>query len=218
MNKLILAAALLAASTTTQAASFDGNLLASYVKADSNTFEGFREAFRVRLNFRLKDSIAKELQLRRTEEDIFAEKAGKAKQKASVRNDESKGVWADDQLTEDEEDLADIEGEQTVSFHETVAKHDDEALLEQSSYDPSMFDGVNDFIERMDIDRLLKKHVPDNRKRLVFRLFMDDVPFKTKRKTTTLSIADAMEIDESTARAWVKEVQETLREQVRRAS
>ncbi|MCD2453372.1 hypothetical protein GO003_023610 [Methylicorpusculum oleiharenae] len=187
-------------------------------KPNSSDGAGFREAFHARLSFRIKDALAKEVQLRRTEEDILAEKADKAKIKASTRNDEPKSLGADDQLIEDEEDLIELDGERIVSFHEPVVNYDDETLQEQTSYDPSMFDGVNDFIDQMDVDRLLKKHVPDERKRLAFRLFMDDVPYKTKRIATTHSIAEAMGVDESTARAWVKEVQETLREQVRRSS
>jgi hypothetical protein len=173
---------------------------------------GFRDAFHARLNFRLKDAIATEVRQRRTEEDILAKKTGKAKKKAVVQRDESA-----EGLTEDEEDLAVLEGERTVSFHETIVNHDDDAPPEQATYDPSLFDGVNDFIDQLDVDRLLKKHVPDERKRLAFRLFMDDLPYKTKRRATTHSIADALEIDESTARAWIKEVSGILRKQVRRS-
>jgi hypothetical protein len=186
-------------------------------KPNSSDGTGFREAFHARLCFRLKDAIAKEVQLRRTEEDILAEKVDKAKKKASARNDESKGVGADDPLIEDEEYLAELDGERIVSFHKPVVNQNAEALPEQASYDPSLFDGVNGFIEQMDVDHLLKKHVPDERKRLAFRLFMDDVPYKTKRNAITHSIEDAMGIDESTARAWVKEVKEILKEQVRRS-
>ena len=186
-------------------------------KPKSSDGIGFREAFHARLNFKLLSAIKDEVRLRRTEEDILAEKADKARKKASARKDESKFVGAAEELTEDEEDLAELEGERTLSFHEPAGNNDDEALPEQASYDPSLFDGVNELIERIDVDRLLKKHVPDGRKRLAFRLFMDDVPYKTKRKATSHSIADAMGIDESTARAWVKEVTEILREQVRRS-
>lgn len=184
---------------------------------NSSDCAGFREAFHARLSYRLRDAIAKEVRLRRTEEDILAEKADKTKNKTSSRKDELKSVVANEELTEDEEDLAELEGERTVSFHEPVANHDDEAPPGQASYDPSLFDGVNDVIEQMDVNRLLKKHVPDERKRLAFHLFMHDVPHKTKRKATSHSIADAFGIDESTARAWVQEVKEILREQVRRS-
>jgi hypothetical protein len=49
--------------------------------------------------------------------------------------------------------------------------------------------------------------VTDDRKRLAFRLFMDGVPFKSKK---TECIADALGISEKTAREWVKEVRELL--------
>jgi hypothetical protein len=186
-------------------------------KPNSKDGAGFREAFHARLNFRLIDAIATEVRLRRTEEDILAEKTGKARVKACAQRDESERVRAAEVLTENEEDLAVLEGERTVSFHESIVDHDDDASPERATYDPSLFDGVNDFIDQLDVDRLLKKHVPDDRKRLAFRLFMDDVPFKTKRKATTHSIAHALGIDESTARAWIKEVTEILRIQVRRS-
>jgi hypothetical protein len=192
-------------------------VFAAAAKPNSSDGAGFREAFHARLSFRLKDAIKEEYKLRRTEEDILAEKADKAKNQASARNDESKGVEVGDQLTENDEGLTELDGDLIISFHEPAIRHDDEVLPGQASYDPSLFDGVNDFIEQMDVDSLLKKHVPDERKRLAFRLFMDDVPYKTKRKATTHSIADAMGIDESTAREWVKEVKEILSVQLWRS-
>jgi DNA-directed RNA polymerase specialized sigma subunit len=186
-------------------------------KPNSPDGAGFRKVFYSYLGYRLKDAIDVEYRLCRTEEDIIAEKTDKAKKQVFAGNDEPIGVEVDDDLTEDEDSFAELDGKQAVSFHESAVNYDDEAPLEQTSYDPSLFDGVNDLIEQMDVDRLLKKHVPDRRKRLAFRLFMDEVPYKTKKKTTTLSIADIMEIDESTARAWIQEVMETMSEQVRRS-
>jgi hypothetical protein len=60
--------------------------------------------------------------------------------------------------------------------------------------------------EKMDVERILEQ-VKDDRKRLAFRLFMDDVPFKSKKSA---SIAEALGISEKTAREWVKEVQDLL--------
>lgn len=182
-------------------------------KPNSKDGAGFRKAFHARLSFRLRDAIAKEVRLRRTEEDILSEKA---KKKASERKAESNSARSEEELTEDEEDLTQLEGNRTVSFHELDVNHDEEGALGQTSFDPSLFDEVDELIEQMDVDRLLKIHVPDERKRLVFNLFKDDVPYKTKRIETTHSIADAMGIDESTARAWVKEVKEILKELYRR--
>lgn len=188
------------------------SVFSAAAKPNSKDGAGFREAFHARLSFRLKDAIATEVRLRRTEEDILAEKASKAKKKSFGQTGDSA-----EELTEDEEDFAELEGGRTVSFHEPIVNHDDDAPPEQATYDPSLLDGVNDFIDQLDVDRLLKQHVPDEQKRLAFRLFMDEVPYKTKRKATTHSIADALEIDESTARAWIKEVTGILRKQVRRS-
>ncbi len=60
--------------------------------------------------------------------------------------------------------------------------------------------------ENLDVENILEQ-VTDPRKRLAFRLFMDDVPFKSKKSA---SIAEALGISERTAREWVKEVQELL--------
>lgn len=60
--------------------------------------------------------------------------------------------------------------------------------------------------ESMDVEAILEQ-VPDERKRLAFRLFMDGVPFKS---TKSRSIAEALGVSERTARDWVKEVQDLL--------
>ena len=57
------------------------------------------------------------------------------------------------------------------------------------------------------IDRFLEINIADDRKRLAFRLFMDELPFKSTRSN---SIAKALGIDESTARQWIKEMQVQL--------
>lgn len=58
----------------------------------------------------------------------------------------------------------------------------------------------------MDVEQILEQ-IPHGQKRLAFRLFMDDIPFKSKKSA---SIADALGISEKTAREWVKEVQALL--------
>ena len=70
-----------------------------------------------------------------------------------------------------------------------------------TSYDPS-----SRISENMDVESVLQL-IPDGRKRLAFRLFMDDVPYKSKK---TRSIASALGIEEKTAREWIKEVQALL--------
>jgi hypothetical protein len=68
---------------------------------------------------------------------------------------------------------------------------------------PRKGEGARAHDERMDVEAILDQ-VPDDRKRLAFRLFMDEVPFKSKKSA---SIADALGISERTAREWVEELQ-----------
>jgi hypothetical protein len=65
--------------------------------------------------------------------------------------------------------------------------------------------------EALDVDRLLEEWVTDDRKRLAFRLHMDGFPAKSKKSN---SIARVMNIDESTAREWIEEVQKLLKSKV----
>jgi len=60
--------------------------------------------------------------------------------------------------------------------------------------------------ESTDVKNIIEQ-ITDDQKRLAFRLFMDDVPYKSKKSA---SIAEALGISEKTAREWVKEVQELL--------
>lgn len=65
--------------------------------------------------------------------------------------------------------------------------------------------------QQIEVDRILEANIPDERKRLAFRLFMNGVPAKSKK---TNSIAAALGITDKTAGAWIKEVQEILKSKV----
>jgi hypothetical protein len=60
--------------------------------------------------------------------------------------------------------------------------------------------------EVIDVERVLER-IANPRKRLVFRMFMDGVPYKSKRGG---SIEAATGVSEKTARAWVAEIQAML--------
>ena len=76
--------------------------------------------------------------------------------------------------------------------------------------DGALLDGVaakeDPVGERIDVETVLER-ISDPRKRLVFRMYMDGVPFKSTR---ICSIEDAVGVSERTARAWVEEIQEML--------
>ena len=72
---------------------------------------------------------------------------------------------------------------------------------------PDDSDEIRIVDEGIDVEAVLMK-VPDDRKRLAFRLHMDGVPFKSTRSD---SIANALGVSERTAREWVGEVKEFLK-------
>lgn len=178
---------------------------------NSADWDGFRTAYYSRLSFRLKDAIAKELQDRRTEEDILASKAAKARKTVQMQE-----VAKLEQQHEGEE----VDGDED-DFDEREASHgfppkpgdgdDDDSGPTKAEYRPNLMDGVNDMLEQLDVDRLLEKCILDERKRLAFRLAMDDVPVKSIR---THSIANELGVDESTVRVWIDEVKEILKVKV----
>ena len=74
------------------------------------------------------------------------------------------------------------------------------------THSASLYDPVSAIDEGIDVESILQK-IPDDQKRLAFRLHMDGVPFKSKKSH---SIAVALNISEKTAREWVSEVRELL--------
>jgi RNA polymerase sigma factor (sigma-70 family) len=71
---------------------------------------------------------------------------------------------------------------------------------------PAYHDPTETIDESIDVETILEQ-VPDDRKRLAFRLYMDDIPFKS---TKSESISAALGVSEKTASEWVKEVRALL--------
>lgn len=61
--------------------------------------------------------------------------------------------------------------------------------------------------ESLYVEEMLSR-IPDERKRLAFRLYMDGIPFKSGR---TPSISKALGVSSKTAEKWVEEVQAQLK-------
>jgi len=156
--------------------------LAQPASADA---KGYRQAFVARLMFRLKDAIAKEARERRIPDETAAPRP-RASQRQAFTADEHSAAEAGD-------------------------ADNDDAAPSKSAWNPELLDGVRAAEQRIDIDRFLETNVPDERKRLAFRLFMDELPFKSKKSA---SIAKALDIDEKTAREWIEEVQALLKEKI----
>jgi hypothetical protein len=167
--------------------------LARSTSADA---QGMRKAYASRVMFRLKDAIAEEAKARRIP-DATAPRGTKASQKKREDAGESSNSVV---LVE-------------ISEHPDFRDDDvrDDAYVAGGpaiGHDPTLLDGVHNLDQQIDVDRFLLENVPDYKKRFAFRLFMERVPFKSKRGN---SIAAALDIDESTARLWIEEIQATLK-------
>jgi hypothetical protein len=167
-----------------------GDIFAALLRPASADGRNLRQAFGPRVLFRMKDAIAAELRERRIPDETQLKAKGKDKQLQHV--DET-----DDAATIDLTAAAE-DPEPTKTEVASPQKHPDSRL----------FDAVRDADEQIDVNHILEC-VPDYRKRLAFQLFMDYVPYKSKRKDVT-SIAGALGISEKTAREWIKEVRELL--------
>jgi hypothetical protein len=155
---------------------------------------GLRSAFVPRVMYRLKDAIAKEARERRTPDDAAQHAESKAKKKKD-KNGTSQA------------ETVDIESQGPRAEPDDASGFDDE--IPWKPVRPTLSDGIQEADEEIDVSRILEC-VPDERKRLAFRLFMDEVPYKSKRKDVN-SIAGALGISEKTAREWIKEVRDTLK-------
>jgi hypothetical protein len=154
---------------------------------------GLRVAFIPRLLFRLKDAIAAEERERRIPDNARVVKKSKTeKVQASEAEREIEVV----PLTEREEDAGeDGDGEA-------------EDFSPRQKRDFSLLDGVTEADQQLDVNRILER-VSDPRKRLAFYLFMNGVPYHSKRDGVT-SIAQTLGISDRTAREWVEGVRQQL--------
>jgi hypothetical protein len=171
-----------------------GEIFAALLRPASADGRNLRQAFGPRVLFRMKDAIAAELRERR----IPGETQPKGKSK-------TKQVKGSEDANEIEVEIIDL-----AAAAEEPEPTDNEATSPQKHPDSDLFGGVRDADEEIDMNRILEC-IPDYRKRLAFQLFMNDVPYKSKRKDVT-SIAGALGISEKTARDWIKEVRGLLEE------
>jgi DNA-directed RNA polymerase specialized sigma24 family protein len=160
--------------------------------------KGIRQALVSRLTFRVKDAIAKEARERRIPDEAVLQPRKKPK-KSDTPEDEGREV-----------EFVDIE-EQLDLAEEPGSSDGDDAPPSKARWNTALLDGVRAADEQIDVDRFLKQNIKDDQKRLAFRLFMDGLPFKSKKYD---SIANALGIDERTARLWIEEIQKQLKEKI----
>jgi len=167
-------------------------------RPESADAKGMRKAYASRVQFRLKDAIAKEQRARRVPDP--EKLPGTKKEKSKSKGDE-------DAETVELVDICD---------HPDLRDEDvsDEAEIAGGAgimRDATLLQSVRELDEQIAVDRFLLENVPDYKRRLAFRLFMDKVPYKSKRG---ISIASLLKIDESTARIWIEEIQALLKEKL----
>lgn len=160
--------------------------------------KGIRKALVSRLHFRAKDAIAREERERR----IPDETAVKPRKKATIS----------DPPGDDGEEVEFVDFDERPDLAEAAESSDgDEVLPSKARWNPALLDGVRAADEQIDVDRFLEENIKDDQKRLAFRLFMDGLPFKSKKYD---SIARALGIDEKTARLWIEEIQTQLKNKI----
>lgn len=172
-------------------------IFTALLKPKSADGRSLRVAFGSRVLFRIKDAIAAEQRERRTPDDAPPKK--KLTPEGQKDNGEERGVDIDASAepTELDEEFA-------------VLDDPDCASSRPIPQDDPLSDEMRDVDEQINVEGILDC-VGDPRKRMAFHLFMDGVPFKSKKKNVE-SIAQALGISERTAREWVKEVRQLLAE------
>ena len=160
--------------------------------------KGIRKALVWRLQFRAKDAIAKEARDRRIPDETAVKPQKQAKQ-SDPPGDEGHDV-----------ELVDIDQHPDLA-EEGGSSDGDETPSSKARWNPALLDGVRATDEQIDVDRFLEENIKDDQKRLAFRLFMDGLPFKSKKYD---SIAKALGIDEKTARLWIEEIQKQLKNKI----
>lgn len=147
---------------------------------------GLRKAFVARVEFRLKDAIAKENRQRR------------------VPDESVQAIAKDSQETDGELVIDTLCAQAEV---EVEAEESGEATLTRSRQHVGL-DGVQQSDQNIDVNRIMDR-IPDDRKRLAFYLYMNEVPYHSKKKDV-YSITRALNISKKTARGWVEEVRQSL--------
>jgi len=185
--------------------------------------QALRKACFARVVFRLKDAIIEEGRERRIPEEFFAEKVAERVEYAEpVEDDDALDKISVEAIEVREQDKDNSQWE-APSLIPPSADDDEDAAPTKAYYDPSYLDETRVMQESIDVKRLLESAIPDRKKRLAFRLYMEKVPVKSKRELprsnvadNCWSIAEAVGKDEKTVRIWIKECQDILKTKVRK--
>ena len=171
-------------------------LITALLNPKSADGKGMREAFASRVLFRMKDALAAELRERRA--PGYTPPTEVKKQAGEIE---------DSKVELDPSD--DFDGEESLDIH-AASEQVDESQFQDDEFAPRIVwrqletDEANDICQQIDVDRVLDR-INDHRKRLAFQLYLEDVPFKSKRPGV-FTIAKAVGVSEKTARTWIQEI------------
>jgi len=171
-----------------------GEVFSALLQPQSADGRALRKAFGPRVEFRLKDALAAEDRERGMP---TARKEKKAPPAEGEGDAEEPGI--------------DIDGAREPADSDDVSEptcRADRLSPQEDVVDDLPSDEMEKMFDEINVEQILDS-VTDYRKRLAFRLYMEDVPFKTT-KENTVSIASVLDVSEKTARDWVTEVRQLL--------
>jgi hypothetical protein len=163
------------------------------LKPQSADGRALRETFGPRVLFRVKDAIAAE------------NRHGRIPLEGKIKVARKTLKPGEDTFTEIIRTTGPVELPEPAN--DVTLSDGEDAGPNTANRDLSLLDGVRDLDEQIDVARLLEL-VTDDRKRLAFHLYMDRVPYKSKKWN---SIAKAINKSSETAKDWIEEVQELLK-------
>lgn len=165
-----------------------GEIWKALLQPGSADGRALRVAFGSRVVFRMKDAISREQRESRIGEDTVSKSA------KTEDNDQTSGIdiRAMEGVVEDIAEPADMEDARTPP-----------------KWDASLLHGVKKIDEQIDVDAILAC-VPNDLKRLAFRLHMDGMPLDSKAANVP-TVAKAVGRSERTVRTWIEEVQTLLK-------
>ncbi|MDA4848779.1 hypothetical protein [Hoeflea poritis] len=174
------------------------DIFAALLQKDSADGQALRKIFTRMVTYRAKDTIANEYH------DSRIPLTHESKKKAAANKEDDKPL--DEDKAREVRRLVTLPDpkEATEDVNGFVG---DDAVSNAARFDPALFEGVRRLESTMDVERVLAR-IPDHRKRLAFRLFMDDVPLGSKK---AFSIAEALGVSAKTIKTWIRECQEILK-------
>lgn len=175
---------------------------------DSKDGHALRNSCYTLVLLRMKDAIREEIRERRTADDFVNAGKPSAAEVTALTSDEAEPEKEPNAKSEAISGVSADISWAGAPAEVPVPEEDEDAAPVKATYNPSHFEGVNEWDETIDVNRFLESQIPDLSKRLGFHLHMQGA---TQKK-----IARALGKDVKTIRLWIKEIQDVLKTKVRK--